>query len=269
MFGLQDNTESNSLKNQTKKRSPQNYWLGLTIGNSRLHWGLFQDRELIKFGEDRHLSSKSDRDSLLQQILDFAALENLDIYLASVVPQQTKFWLDCPQITPITLQDVPLGNLYPTLGIDRALAVCGAGSRYGYPCLVIDGGTALTFTGVDSQRQLVGGAIIPGMRSQLIALKQQTAALPKINLPEKLPKRWSLNTPEAIASGVTYTAIATIVSFINDWCSQFPQSAIILTGGDASLLSRYLHQNEQLLTSKITVDPHLILWGIRTAISAG
>jgi len=44
----------------------------------------------------------------------------------------------------------------------RALAVLGAGKKYGFPCLVIDAGTALTFTGVDRDKKLVGGAIDPG-----------------------------------------------------------------------------------------------------------
>ncbi len=242
------------------------YWLGLIIGNSRLHWGLFKDQNLIKSGDSQHLSYKSDRDCLIQQIVDAQSLDNLTIYLASVVPQQTQLWLDYAGLKPITLQDIPLDNLYSTMGIDRALAVCGAGNKYGYPCLVIDGGTALTFTGVNSQQQLVGGAILPGLRSQVISLRQKTAALPEISLPGSLPPRWALDTQGAIASGVIYTAIAGMVGFINDWCERFPHSSIILTGGDGDLLYQYLQNEHQLLTSKITVDRHLILWGIKSVI---
>ena len=273
-----------------------NNWLGLIIGNSRLHWGLFKDQNLIQSGDSQHLSCKSDRDCLIAQITDGTSpslkeqdriltsseeaplmlsgervtnsqsLNNLTIYLASVVPQQTDLWLDYAQLQLITLQDIPLDNLYSTLGIDRALAVYGAGNTYGYPCLVIDGGTALTFTGVNSQQKLVGGAIVPGLRSQLTSLNQKTAALPEISLPVNLPKRWALNTQNAIASGIIYTAIASIVSFINDWCEQFPHSQVILTGGDGELLYRYLHNQKQLLTFSIIIDHHLILWGMRSII---
>ncbi len=240
------------------------HWLVLIIGNSRLHWGLFKDGNLIKSGDSQHLSHKSDREFLIQQILNSQSLDNLTIYLASVVPQQTQLWLDDAGLKLITLQDIPLDNLYSTMGIDRALAVCGAGHKYGYPCLVIDGGTALTFTGVNSQQQLVGGAILPGLRSQLRSLRQKTAALPEITLPASLPERWALDTPGAIASGVIYTAIAGIVSFIHDWYDRFPYSKIVLTGGDGELLYQYLHSQQQLLTSQIIIDRHLILWGMRS-----
>ena len=40
--------------------------------------------------------------------------------------------------------------MYPTLGIDRALALYSAGSTFRFPVLVIDAGTALRFTGADS-----------------------------------------------------------------------------------------------------------------------
>ena len=244
-----------------------NNWLGLMIGNSRLHWGLFQKQNLIKSGDSQHLSTKSDRNCLIEQITNSQSLDNLTIYLASVVPQQTDLWLDYAELKLITLQDIPLDNLYSTMGVDRALAVYGAGNTYGYPCLIIDGGTALTFTGVNSQQQLVGGAILPGLRSQLRSLRQKTAALPEITLATTLPSRWALDTKEAIASGVIYTAIAGISSFIHDWCNLFPHSQVILTGGDGDLLYRYLHHQQQLLRSSIIIDRHLILWGIRSLMS--
>ena len=74
------------------------------------------------------------------------------IVIASVVPSQTELWqrwLD-RQAHPyriLQLADIPLAGLYATLGIDRALAGLGVGQRLGFPCLTIDGGTALTFTG--------------------------------------------------------------------------------------------------------------------------
>ncbi|MGF1541419.1 MAG: pantothenate kinase [Pleurocapsa sp.] len=243
------------------------HYLGLAIGNSRLHWGLFYNYNLIDSGDSNHLSCSGDREKLIQQILGDRQLDSLTIYLASVVPEQTKLWLEYPQVKLITLSDIPLNNLYSTLGIDRALAVWGAGNKYGYPCLVIDGGTALTFTAVDNKQSLVGGAIVPGLRSQLHSLQQKTAALPEINLPPSLPARWALDTQSAIASGIIYSAIATVVDFINDWCVLFPHSKLILTGGDSKLLYDYLHNSQQLLTTAIVVDPHLIFWGMELVIS--
>ena len=48
------------------------------------------------------------------------------------------------------------------MGIDRALAGFGAGKQFGFPCLVIDAGTALTFTAIDPQKQFFG--VVPFYR---------------------------------------------------------------------------------------------------------
>ncbi len=149
------------------------------------------------------------------------------------------------------------------MGVDRALAASGAIALYRQPCLIIDGGTALTFTGVNRGKQFIGGAILPGLRSQLISLNQKTSALPAIELPQTLPNRWASSTDEAIASGIVYTAIASIQGYINDWLEQFPQGKIIFTGGDAELLSKYLHLVSPDLARSIAIEPNLVFWGIR------
>lgn len=237
-------------------------WLALVIGNSRSHWAWFQDHTLITAWNHSHLSTPADKHQLPPEIFpaQFSAIpsRNLPIYMASVVSAQTALWQNYQQLRQINLKDIPLHNIYPTLGIDRALAVWGAGETYGYPCLVIDGGTALTLTGVDAEKSLVGGAILPGIRTQLRSLNLNTAALPEITLPKTLPTRWANNTPDAIASGVIYTIIPGIQSFIDNWQEIYPNSSIIITGGDGEFLSQYLLANE-----KIAIDSNLIFWGIK------
>ena len=237
-------------------------WLALVIGNSRSHWAWFKDHTLITAWNHVHLSTPVNKYQLPPEILpaQLSAIDtyNIPIYMASVVAQQTSSWQNYQNIKQITLKDIPLGNIYPTLGIDRALAVWGGGETYGYPCLVIDGGTALTLTGVSGDKILVGGAILPGIRTQLQSLNQNTAALPEITLAQTLPTRWATNTNDAIASGVIYTIISGIESFITHWQEQYPDSAIILTGGDGELLSQYL-----LANNKIAIDSNLIFWGIK------
>ena len=100
------------------------------------------------------------------------------------------------------------------------------------------------------------------MRSQLNSLQQKTPALPKIQLPDSLPPRWALNTEQAIASGIIYTAIAGIYSYIIAWLEQFPDSQVVFTGGDGELLSQYLHQQFFHLQPTI-VDQNLLFKGIK------
>ncbi len=224
-----------------------NIWIALAIGNSRYHWAWFLNTQLRSSWDTTYLDplviSKSELLPIdLQGEIDRQQIDisKVPIYLISVVPSQTLIWQQLPQIKEITLVDLPLFNLYPTLGIDRALAIFGAGEIYGYPVLVIDGGTALTITGVDGDRNLIGGAIIPGLRLQFNSLSIGTAALPAVRLPHQLPLRWSMNTSDAICSGILYTIGAGIADFIYDWDRLYPDRQIIFTGGDGELMMGYL-----------------------------
>jgi type III pantothenate kinase len=238
--------------------------IGLSIGNSRYHWAWFLNTKLQSSWDTEYLTI--DRYSSLFPIDLQAVIKNhqlnlntIPIYLISVVSNQTEIWQQLPQVKQVTLADIPLINLYSTLGIDRALAIFGAGEIYGYPVLVIDGGTALTITGIDQNRCLIGGAILPGLRLQLHSLATGTAALPAVELPEKLPSRWSDNTPESIASGILHTVSSGINDFIQDWQRLYPQSQIVFTGGDGAALIDYLQAN---LSNSLKLDCDLLFHGL-------
>jgi type III pantothenate kinase len=223
-------------------------WLALAIGNSRLHWASFINDTLHQVWQTEHLTATAIV-QLIDQQFDFAQCRlgsvqlppDLaacpELWITSVVPQQTQMWQCYSDLHWITLAQVPLQEMYPTFGSDRAVALWGAIVTHGSPVLVIDGGTALTFTGAAGDR-LVGGAILPGLQLQLQSLGQSTAALPQLQAEEltALPPRWALDTPNAIYSGVVHSAIAGVNDFMQAWWQQFPQSAIIFTGGDGEFL---------------------------------
>lgn len=242
-------------------------WLALVIGNSRLHWGWFRQNTLIETWHTEHVKTSVRPWQLPHLFLHHKLIEqdtlNIPVYFASVVASQTEYWRNYHQLNRIDLLDINLAGMYPGMGIDRALTIYGAVSSYRQACLVIDGGTALTFTSVDEQGKLIGGAILPGLRSQLSALKHKTPALPEVKLPEHMPPRWALDTDTAIASGILYTAIAGVHSYIIDWLRQFPLSQVIFTGGDAELLSQFLHQQYRDLSYLTTVNHSLVFEGIR------
>ncbi|RMF21337.1 MAG: pantothenate kinase [Cyanobacteria bacterium J083] len=229
---------------------PSDDWLCLAIGNSRLHWGKLRGKKILATWHTNHLST----------LPDF--IQTLPLCIASVVPEQTNLWRKYPNVRILQLSDIPLEGVYSTLGIDRALAVWGAAVNYGLPCLVIDGGTALTITGVDSKKVFQGGAILPGLKLQLMSLAQQTSALAEIQLPVCLPEQWAINTQAAIASGIIYTLLAGLNSFISDWLCNYPNSQICLTGGDGLLIQQYLQQGNTNNPSQLKFDGDLVLAGI-------
>ena len=232
--------------------TPPKNWLALIIGNSRLHWGLFNQETLIEAWDTNYLSTPSPLSSPL--------------FIASVVPSQTKIWKNYPEANFISLNQIPLNNLYPTLGIDRALALLGAGETWGFPMLVIDGGTALTFTGADNNRNLIGGAILPGLGLQFSTLTQKTGQLPECELPQQIPQPYSRNTTEAIQSGIIYTIVAGIKEFIEAWWYDYPETTIVITGGDRNLLFNYLKSQYPNIAERIIIEKNLSLWGIREVV---
>ncbi|MDB9428677.1 pantothenate kinase [Microcystis aeruginosa CS-555/01A07] len=246
-----------------------NDWIGLIIGNSRLHWGYFRGQTLLACLDTPHLREPPSNE-FLQQIFPKLLTNkcNCELIVASVVPSQKELWANYGNLRIITLKDIPLLDLYPTFGIDRALAVLGAGKKYGFPCLVIDAGTALTFTGVDRDKKLVGGAILPGLKVQLASLRERTAALPEVSLPERLPQMWAKETAEGIRSGIIYTILAGIEKFTQEWLNLYPESRIILTGGDGDLIRDYCQENA---IKSLLVDETIIFQGIAAVkgISSG
>jgi type III pantothenate kinase len=235
-------------------------WIGLMIGNSRLHWAYFRRQTPLFCVDTPHLSEPLSNE-FLQQIFPqvLTNKHRYELVVASVVPSQTELGENYGNLRIISLKDIPLLDLYPTLGIDRALAVLGAGQKYGFPCLVIDGGTALTFTGVDRDKKLVGGAILPGLRVQLNSLRERTAALPEVSLSDKLPQMWAKETAEGIRSGIIYTILAGIEHFQREWLNLFPDSVVIFTGGDGALIGDYLQEKA---IKSFLVDTTIIFQGI-------
>jgi type III pantothenate kinase len=237
-------------------------WFALMIGNSRLHWAQFIGRTLRQTWDTPHLPDSSD---LPQNV-------SVPLWVASVVPSQTALWTAHPCVHWLTLEQIPIKNLYATLGIDRALALWGAMRAIGFPVLVIDAGTALTFTAADSQGQFMGGAILPGLQMQLEAMNQRTANLPTLEHSHLaallLPPRWAVNTVEAMQAGVVYGLLSVLRYYIETWLKQFPQGAIALTGGDSLLLQHYLKQQSAEIGDRIILSPRLVFMGMREIVCA-
>ncbi len=277
-------------------------WLALVIGNTRLHWGYFyQDRFALAW-HTPHLTQSSVH--LLQQAgfqpatwqivadssatfsvtdrkaLPQEAISPSELWVASAVPEQLALWLKPatleqshkqPSVHLVERSRLPLTNVYPTLGVDRAVNLLGAGQVSGWPTVVIDSGTALTFTaGVEAEGKpkIYGGAILPGLQLQRESLAQKTAVL-RAHIPTQeqaesmLPARWATDTEGAITSGLIYSITAAVADYLTDWWQQFPEGKTIITGGDAALLHQYLQQRTPALAARVLVESNLMFYGMQ------
>jgi type III pantothenate kinase len=229
--------------------------------------------------EDHRSPDNRSPDNLLpiNQPINQPIAAPLPLWIASVVPAQTQLWLhhansNAVEMHQLTLDHIPLHRLYPTFGIDRALALWGAAVRYGLPALVIDAGTALTFTAADAHANLVGGAILPGLGLQLRSLSQHTAALPALHdrldtlIQSAAIPRWATQTADAMLSGVMYTLIAGLRDFVQAWRQDYPTGAIVLTGGDSQRLFDSWQQQEPDIGARVTIDRNLGFWGMQSIV---
>lgn len=260
-------------------------WLGLVIGNSRCHWSLFRADDLLLRWDTPHYSTEQ-----LQQLqsnrftpeiweqlgINYPNLEirvadpHPELWATSVVEDALTGLITYARLTVVEQQNIPLDGLYSTLGIDRALSLLGAGEVYGWPVLVVDCGTAMTFTagihGKSGARgSLLGGAILPGLGLQFRALHQYTDQLPLVEhrgMP--WPDRWQQTTGSAIASGILYTQLAGVRDFLQDWWRTYPEGSVVFTGGDGETIVRYLQEQDIAPKTVIQFDPDLMFWGLRT-----
>lgn len=196
----------------------------LLIGNSRWHWA--------EDGQDQGRRYWSEA-------------------AATVLPQLPSGWAAVGPVPPglpsagrLELAHIPLQNLPPWLGVDRALGGYEAWQRCQRPVLVADAGTALSLTWVDAQGRFCGGRLQAGAALQLQALHQGTAQLPVVQRPAlgamDLPGEWSTDTATAMVAGVLEGLAGALQRAAGQLLHDQPNLQLWLTGGDAEALHKRL-----------------------------
>lgn len=121
---------------------------------------------------------------------------------------------------------------FETLGLDRiagAVGVSGPGT-----ILLADAGTALTLDLV-SERKFIGGNISPGLRLRCESLHRFTSLLPLVDYHGKVSV-WGHDTVSAIRAGAVRGLEYEIIGALSQARRNFPDTRLILTGGDAPQL---------------------------------
>ena len=142
------------------------------------------------------------------------------------------------------------------VGSDRVVDAVAAQHLYGKPLIIVDLGTATTFSVVSQEGDYLGGAIAPGIVIATEALYTRTAALPRIRLnrPEQAIGR---NTIAAMQSGVIFGHVGLIEGMIQRIEQELGSKAkVIATGGQAYFLAQEIPAIEM-------VNPDLTLIGLR------
>ncbi|MFW6211350.1 MAG: type III pantothenate kinase [Spirochaetota bacterium] len=167
-----------------------------------------------------------------------------------------------PVIVSVNLQlSVRVGTENPQeLGSDL-LANAVAGHRLAKgAAIVVDFGTALTFTAVDREGTIRGATIAPGVRTGLHGLVTRTAALPVVDLSPPADRYIGTNTTSAIRCGILNGYAGLVDHVVAGMVLELqaggaPSVMVIATGGEASLVA-------PACTRVARIEPWLTLEGL-------
>ncbi|OQY31802.1 MAG: pantothenate kinase [Spirochaetaceae bacterium 4572_59] len=146
------------------------------------------------------------------------------------------------------------------LGTDIVCNSVAAYNRIGGSCIVVDFGTALTFTAIREPGEILGVSIAPGLQAAAEALSEHTAQLPQVWL-EPPKTTIGTNTNKSIQSGVIFGYTGLVEALIDRMKEELGgQVSVIGTGGRSGVIAP--------LTDRFTlIEPWLILEGLRLIAS--
>lgn len=144
------------------------------------------------------------------------------------------------------------------VGADRVCDAVAVAALHGAPAIVVDFGTATTFSAVDSEGAFIGGAIAPGVMTASDSLFSKASKLPRVDIAR--PKAAiGKNTVAAMQSGIFFGAIGMVEELVKRFRSEMAQEdkvKVVATGGLAPLIARETDAID-------IVDPDITLQGLR------
>ncbi len=252
--------------------------LAIDIGNTNIVLGC-ADNDRILFRE--RLATVQRETSLEYAVKIKAALDINDIsrsdisgaVISSVVPSVTstvraaveklvdgRIMIVGPGIkTGLSIQIDNPAQLGSDLVVD---AVAGI-HDYPVPQILIDMGTATTFSVIDRNRTYIGGLITTGVAVSADALNSRTAQLPKIAY-EKPRRVICSNTVDCIKSGIMYSnacAIDGIIERIEEELGE--KTTVIATGGLAQVVVP-LCRHEIIYDDDLLLKGLMLIWNKNT-----
>lgn len=244
--------------------------LAIDVGNSHIVIGLMQGKSVVKSmrcATDKNKTS----DEFAFLIHDFFAIHGLDraavkgAIISSVVPHlkgslhkaiKVLTGLDALIIGPGLKTGLNIRIDNPAeLGSDLVVDAIAAIDEYPAPLIVIDMGTATTFSVIDREQRYQGGMIIPGLAVSVEALVAGTSQLRYIDFsaPEQLIGK---NTVNCMKAGAIYGQAAMIDGLIERIEAELGEACTtVATGGLVSSVVSYCHK-------PVIYDRYLLLKGL-------
>ncbi|MFX3619029.1 MAG: type III pantothenate kinase [Sporolactobacillus sp.] len=139
------------------------------------------------------------------------------------------------------------------IGADLIVNAVAAVHDYPAPIIVIDFGTATTYSYIDEHADYIGGAIAPGINISTEALYEKASKLPRIEI-AKPPHIVGHNTIHAMQSGVLFGYVGQVEGIVSRMKREAKKRPVVVaTGGLCTLISHEtssIDHVDKLLTLK-------------------
>ena len=245
--------------------------LAVSVGNSHITFGVHENTAWIRRWRVQtvHAKTSDEYQALLRALFDAAGIGAAQIgsaILSSVVPPLTNTMMETVlQIAgtqPLVLGPaLDLGLRITTenpaeVGADLVANAVAAYDRFRGNCIVVDFGTALTFTAVAAPGELRGVAIAPGLSSAVNSLAHDTAQLPRVPLAPP-PAAAGRNSVHSIQAGIVLGYIGLVEGLIRRLRDELGGAAgVVVTGGQSQIMA-------PLLAGPLVHEQWLTLEGLR------
>ncbi len=218
----------------------------LLIGNTRWHWA----KNIEESWSFMHTDPK---ESYLKVVKETILL------WAAVGPIQNALKDYLHPANELILEHIPIKNMPPWLGIDRALGAWGAlrKAKVSYTkfkgLLIADAGTVLSITKINSKGEFTGGQLVGGLQLQLSSMANGAQYLNETSLYPINSEPFPFATSDAMRKG----SINALIGFLKE-AQQLTGYPIWICGGDAPVLLKAIEGKG----IEIIHHPNLVLEGM-------
>jgi type III pantothenate kinase len=242
--------------------------LTIDIGNTNIVFGVYNSCEWVKIWRiQTDWSKTSDEYEVIFRTLLHSAQIPADhikrTILSSVVPRLVRTFREMLNrllghfptlVEPSVYGKLPIRVINPDeIGPDLVADATAAFTRYGGNCMVIDFGTAITFTTISLSGDILGVAISPGLLTALKSLTGNTALLPEVQLSAP-PSVLGKNTIQAIQSGLVLGYAGLVDSMVSKTETEVGfELRVIATGGLAPVLFG-ISQRIKIIDENLTLE---------------
>ena len=245
--------------------------LAIDIGNSNIVLGLSSKNDWIKVWRLPTLENDIEfyyeielRNRFLEANIKLDEIKQ--IIVSSVVPDINIPFLDtlyklfgfnATLIEPTAYSKIEIQIDNPReIGTDLVANAVAAHHLLKKNCIIVDFGTALTFTTVNKEGHILGVSIVPGLKTAIRALFSKTAQLPEV--PMEIPSSaLGKNTVHAIQSGIFYGYTGLVSNMLTSIRKEVGEDYVAIATGGLSSSAPHLKEYFERL------EPNLTLNGLR------